>query len=197
VGKLQELPECKRCGELYLNRNMVVAETLCKKPKNSIVFLGEAPGRDEDMIGEPFVGRSGKLLRKTIEKLRQDLKSEIEPVYLNIVKCRPPNNRRPKQIEILNCNPWLKLQLETLQPLLITPLGRSAIESIMPDVKQFSLFFLIQSSPRKLNGRTYIFNFHPSFILRGGGENSQHYQLFERTLKKSFDVAIQLSSKES
>jgi uracil-DNA glycosylase family 4 len=129
-------------------------------PQAELMFVGEAPGRDEDLQGEPFVGRAGQLLTRIIEAIgmkRQD-------VYItNVIKCRPPNNRNPEADEIARCEPYLIRQIELVQPRLIVALGTFAAQSLLKTKRPIS----------QLRGRFHTYQgvrvmptFHPAFLLR-------------------------------
>ncbi len=121
----EEIRRCKRCP-LHLNRtNAVPGEG---NPKARIVFIGEAPGRNEDLQGRPFVGAAGKLLTELLERIgltREDV------FITNVVKCRPPNNRDPKPEEISACLPFLERQLRIIDPDIIVALGRHSALTLL------------------------------------------------------------------
>jgi len=124
---LETLPSCNLCTELSLTRTqVVVGDGFTDGPK--IVFVGEAPGANEDIQGKPFVGRSGKILRKTLEALGF---SEKDYYITNVVKCRPPDNRDPKLEEAKNCFPYLQMQLEKFNPQVICSLGAHATKYLI------------------------------------------------------------------
>ncbi|RZD30483.1 MAG: uracil-DNA glycosylase [uncultured DHVE6 group euryarchaeote] len=124
---LENLPNCKLCTELSLTRTqVVVGDGFTDGPK--IVFVGEAPGANEDIQGKPFVGRSGQILRKTLEALGF---SEKDYYITNVVKCRPPENRDPKFEEAKNCFPYLQMQLEKFKPRIICSLGAHATKYLI------------------------------------------------------------------
>jgi DNA polymerase len=129
------------------------------------VFVGEAPGRDEDIQGLPFVGRAGQLLTKIIHAM----KFKREEVYItNIVKCRPPENRNPQKQEIEMCSDYLREQLEMIKPRVIVTLGKVATDS----------FVQSKLGMTAIRGHFYEYNnikvmptFHPSYIIRNEGNN--------------------------
>ena len=124
---LENLPNCNFCTELSLTRTqVVVGDGFTDGPK--IVFVGEAPGANEDIQGKPFVGRSGQILRKTLEALGF---SEKDYYITNVVKCRPPENRDPKFEEAKNCFPYLQMQLEKFNPRIICSLGAHATKYLI------------------------------------------------------------------
>ena len=122
-----EVAGCTRCAELASTRTQTVFGV--GNPNARLCFLGEAPGADEDRLGEPFVGRGGQLLNKIIEAC----KIKREDVYiLNMIKCRPPGNRDPEPDEMAACAPWLRQQLEVLDPALVITLGRFSMQTFLP-----------------------------------------------------------------
>jgi uracil-DNA glycosylase len=128
-------------------------------PSAPVVFLGEAPGGSEDKQGRPFVGRAGKLLDVAIEAagLRR------EDVYVtNLVKARPPGNRDPKKPEVAHHLPWLLGELEVLQPRVVVPLGRFALNHFAPDLK----ITQVRGTPVERDGRLLFPMLHPSAVLR-------------------------------
>ena len=128
------------------------------------MFIGEAPGRDEDLQGEPFVGRSGKLLdRLMVEELGHD---RTAAYVCNVVKCRPPGNRDPQPEEIAACRPWLESQLELVDPKVIITLGNYATRRIL-DTKEG--ITKMRGQEHQWNGRVVVPTFHPSAALRSGG----------------------------
>jgi len=114
IDQLQgEVSGCRRCS-LHMNRKNIVFGT--GNPQTDLVFVGEAPGEEEDLQGKPFVGLAGNLLTRIIESIGLSR----DKVYIaNVVKCRPPNNRNPKPEEISACEPFLQRQLEIIKPKLI------------------------------------------------------------------------------
>lgn len=136
-------------------------------PEADLMFVGEGPGEQEDLRGEPFVGRAGQLLTRLIE----DIGLSRELVYIaNVVKCRPPGNRDPRPEEIAACSPWLDLQLELIRPTVIVTLGNFATKLLLDT----------RVGITKLRGRqhawsragvdaTLVPTFHPAAVLRQGG----------------------------
>ncbi len=158
-----EAAGCPRCP-LAATRTQVVFGV--GHPNADLVFVGEAPGREEDLRGEPFVGRSGQLLDRLV---LEEMGLTRDRFYiLNTVKCRPPDNRDPRPLEIEACNPWLEGQLDLIQPKVVVTLGNFATKLLLGTTEGIT----------KLRGRTYPFRngsvlvptFHPAAVLRGGGE---------------------------
>lgn len=129
-GKLAELraeigEDCRRCRLCEQRTKLVFG---VGNPQAELMFVGEAPGRDEDLKGEPFVGRAGQLLTKIIEAM----KYQREDIYIaNVVKCRPPENRNPAPDEISTCEPFLLRQIEIIQPKVIVGLGNFAVQTLL------------------------------------------------------------------
>jgi len=152
-----DIGDCQRC-KLAPKRTHIVFGS--GNPNAELVFVGEAPGFDEDQQGLPFVGRAGQLLTKIIESI--DLKRE--DVYIcNVLKCRPPDNRNPEPDEVGACNPFLRRQLAVIRPKVVCCLGTFAAQTVMQTASSIS----------KLRGRFYdidglrvIATFHPAYLLR-------------------------------
>ena len=151
-------PACTRCKLHAQGRQQIVFGV--GKADADLMFVGEAPGADEDIQGIPFVVRAGQLLTKMIEaiNLRRD------DVYIaNVIKCRPPGNRNPEPDEIAQCQPFLFQQIDAIKPKVIVALGSFAAKTLLRSEESIS----------RLRGRTYDFHgakliptFHPSFLLR-------------------------------
>jgi uracil-DNA glycosylase family 4 len=130
-------------------------------PNAEIVFIGEAPGKNEDLQGKPFVGAAGQFLNDMLEMI--DLKRE--DVYItNIVKYRPPNNRDPYPEEKQAFLPYLESQLEVIQPLLVVTLGRHSLNCFLPDLQ----ISKVHGQPKRYKGRIYLPLFHPAAALYNG-----------------------------
>ncbi len=152
-----ELGECKRC-KLSGGRTNIVFGT--GDPGARLVFVGEGPGYDEDVKGEPFVGRAGQLLTKIIEAINL---TRDEVYICNIIKCRPPSNRNPETDEIKACFPFLKRQLDAIAPDFICALGTFAAQTLLDTNEPIS----------KLRGRLFDYRgmqvmptYHPAYLLR-------------------------------
>jgi uracil-DNA glycosylase len=153
---------CTKCP-LASGRTQVVFGV--GNPNADLMFVGEGPGRDEDLAGEPFVGRSGKLLDKL---MMQEIGIDRTSCYIaNVVKCRPPNNRDPLPLEIEACRPWLESQLELIDPAVVVTLGNFATKLLLDSTVGIS----------KLRGKAYPYKrghlvptYHPAAALRGGAE---------------------------
>ena len=124
--------KCRKCGLCETRSNVVVG---VGNPNADVLFIGEGPGENEDLQGEPFVGRGGKLLDKMLTAVDLDRNKNI--YIANIVKCRPPHNRDPKPEEQEQCIDWLRNQVKLIKPKIIVCLGRiSAQKLIKPDLRE-------------------------------------------------------------
>jgi uracil-DNA glycosylase family 4 len=153
----QELGECTRC-RLHEGRNRLVFGA--GDPHAALVFVGEGPGREEDLQGKPFVGRAGELLTRIIEAI--DLTRE-EVYIANIVKCRPPNNRDPRPDEIQTCLPFLLKQLEAIRPRIICCLGTFAAQTLLGSEEKISA---LRGRFHAYQGAKLMPTYHPAFLLR-------------------------------
>jgi DNA polymerase len=153
----EELGDCKRCKLCTTRTNIVFG---VGNPDSHLVFVGEAPGADEDAQGEPFVGKAGQLLTKMIEAMgyaRGD-------VYIcNVLKCRPPGNRNPEPDEVASCEPFLKKQLGAIRPRMIVALGKFAVQCLLRDDSPISR---LRGNLRTYEGIPLMPTFHPAYLLR-------------------------------
>lgn len=148
---------CDRC-RLHQGRTQVVFGT--GDPKADLVFVGEAPGRDEDLQGEPFVGAAGQLLNRIIEAIGL----RREQVYLlNVVKCRPPQNRNPQPDEVAACRPILQAQLDCLRPRVICALGAFAAQALLHTEERISR---LRGRFHQLGAIKVMPTYHPAYLLR-------------------------------
>jgi DNA polymerase len=151
-------PSCQRCKLHTLGRKQVVFGV--GNPNADLMFVGEAPGADEDEQGEPFVGRAGQLLTKIIEAI--GLKRD--DVYIaNIIKCRPPGNRNPEPDEVEQCEPFLFRQVEAIKPKVIVALGKFAAQSLLRTTDPITR---LRGRSFNYRGATLIPTFHPAYLLR-------------------------------
>ncbi len=151
-------PACTRCKLHALGRTQTVFGV--GNPAADLMFVGEAPGADEDAQGEPFVGRAGQLLTKIIEAI--GLKRE--DVYIaNVIKCRPPGNRNPEPDEVERCQPFLFRQIDAIKPKVIVALGKFAAQALLQTTEPITR---IRGRQSKYRGATLIPTFHPAYLLR-------------------------------
>ncbi len=130
-------------------------------PFAKLMIIGEAPGAKEEEIGEPFVGRSGKLLDKLLQNAGIDINQDV--YFCNVVKCRPPKNRRPTKIEIQENLPWLYQQIKLVNPSLIVLVGATALEAILKITSRISI---LRGEWIDWEGKLVMPVFHPSYLLR-------------------------------
>lgn len=156
-GIRADLGDCTRC-KLCSTRTQIVFGV--GSPTADLMFVGEAPGAAEDAQGIPFVGRAGQLLTKIIEAI--DLTRE--QVYIaNILKCRPPRNRNPEPDEVASCEPFLRAQIRSVEPLIIVALGKYAAQTLAGTGTPISR---MRGNFYDYEGTRLMPTFHPSYLLR-------------------------------
>jgi DNA polymerase len=153
----RHLGECTRC-KLCEGRTHIVFGA--GNPNAKLVFIGEGPGRDEDLQGEPFVGAAGQLLTKIIAAIGLTR----EEVYIcNIIKCRPPRNRNPLPDEIAACAPFLYRQLQSIKPLFVCALGKFAAQTLLETDRPISR---LRGRFHEVEGLRILPTYHPAYLLR-------------------------------
>jgi DNA polymerase len=170
----EDIGDCTRCKLHTQGRKQVVFGV--GNPSADLMFVGEAPGADEDVQGVPFVGRAGQLLTRMIEAMG----FTRDEVYIaNVIKCRPPGNRNPEPDEIETCEPFLFRQIETIRPKVIVALGAFAAKTLLRSDAPIS----------RLRGRLYDYRgvkliptFHPSFLLRSPGYKREAWDDLKKAL---------------
>jgi uracil-DNA glycosylase len=151
-------PDCSRCKLHTLGRRQVVFGV--GNPNADLMFVGEAPGADEDIQGEPFVGRAGQLLTKIIEAIGMTR----EDVYIaNVIKCRPPNNRNPEADEVEQCEPFLFRQVDIIKPKVIVALGKFAAQCL---ARTDAPITRIRGREFTYRDAVLIPTYHPAYLLR-------------------------------
>ena len=151
-------PQCPRCKLCGLGRTQTVFGV--GNARARLMFVGEAPGDEEDKQGEPFVGRSGQLLTKIIEAIGLTR----DQVYIaNVIKCRPPDNRNPEPDEVATCEPFLFRQIDAIQPRVIVPLGKFAAQCLLKTADPITR---LRGRTFEYRGATLIPTFHPAYLLR-------------------------------
>ena len=164
AGSFSDLPAlqkflagCPRCKLSKGRTNIVFGQG---NPKAELMFVGEAPGRDEDEQGLAFVGRAGQLLTKILEAIGRTR----EDVYIaNVIKCRPPNNRNPEPDEVASCRPFLDEQIRLISPKVIVTLGTFAAQAILETDEPIGR---MRGQWRTARGVRVMPTFHPAFLLR-------------------------------
>ena len=153
----EDIGDCQRCKLARTRTNIVFGSG---NPNAELVFVGEAPGFDEDKQGLPFVGRAGQLLTKIIESI--DLKRD--DVYIcNILKCRPPENRNPEPDEVMACSGFMKRQLAAIRPKIVCCLGTFAAQTVLQTASPISR---LRGTFHDIDGMRVIATFHPAYLLR-------------------------------
>jgi DNA polymerase len=178
----EDLGECTRC-KLHKGRNKIVFGD--GNPKARLVFVGEAPGADEDKQGIPFVGRAGKLLTQ-IEAMglqRQD-------VYIcNVVKCRPPENRKPEDDEVSTCSPYLLRQLDVIEPKVLVCLGAVAAQTLLETNRGISQF---RGEWMEWRGHKLMATYHPAYLLRNPAAKADVWKDLQKVMT---ELGLQLPKK--
>jgi DNA polymerase len=152
-----EMGDCQRCKLAKTRRHIVLGTG---NPEANLMFVGEAPGADEDAQGEPFVGAAGQLLTKMIKAMGY----ERSEVYIcNIIKCRPPNNRNPEPDEIAACEQFLRKQIAIVQPRIIVALGKFAAQFLCGESTPITR---LRGNLRTYNEIPVMPTYHPAFLLR-------------------------------
>jgi len=165
-------PDCSRCKLHTLGRTQVVFGV--GNPNADLMFVGEAPGADEDIHGEPFVGRAGQLLTKIIEAI--ELKRE--DVYIaNVIKCRPPGNRNPEPDEVEQCEPFLFRQIDIIKPRVIVALGKFAAQCLL---KTDSPITRIRGREFTYRDAVLIPTYHPAYLLRNPSAKREVWEDMKR-----------------
>lgn len=164
---------CTRCP-LHVGRtNPVFADGA---PTAALMFIGEAPGRDEDMQGKPFVGRAGQLLTKMIEAMQ----FRRDEVYIaNIVKCRPPENRVPADEEAAACLPYLLRQIELVQPKVMVLLGATAVGRLLGKTGISGL----RGNWHEFHGVRVMPTFHPAYLLRSPAKKKEAWEDLQKVMR--------------
>jgi uracil-DNA glycosylase len=165
-----DLGDCRRCKLWRTRTNVVFGEG---NPRAELMFVGEAPGADEDATGRPFVGRAGKLLDKMIEAIGM----KREQVYIaNVVKSRPPENREPERDEVTACSPFVFRQIAVIRPRLIVTLGNPATRELLETRTGISrLRGNLQDYPR-VDGIKVLPTFHPAYLLRSPDKKREAWE---------------------
>ncbi|MFR8011877.1 MAG: uracil-DNA glycosylase [Clostridia bacterium] len=179
-GLREQCLKCEKCELCRTRTNVVFGVGV---PDAEVMFIGEGPGENEDLQGEPFVGRGGQLLDKYLDAIGLDRKKNI---YIgNMVKCRPPKNRDPKPEEQEACIGWLRSQVKLLRPKIIVCLGRIAAQRLIDPnfrvTRQHGQFF-------DKNGTLMMGTFHPAALLRNPGQKPDAFEDFLALREKVREV---------
>ncbi len=166
----EDMGDCQRCKLAATRTNIVFGEG---NPKAELMFVGEAPGADEDASGRPFIGRAGQLLTKMVEAIN----FKREDIFIaNIIKCRPPGNRNPERDEVEMCSPFLYRQIAVIKPRLIVTLGNPSTQGLL-NTKQgiTTLRGHFHDYPR-IEGIKIMPTFHPAYLLRSPDKKKETWE---------------------
>ncbi len=170
-----DIGDCERCKLCSGRTNIVFG---VGSPNADIMFIGEGPGQDEDVKGEPFVGRAGQLLTRMIEAM--GLKRD--DVYIaNIVKCRPPNNRNPEPSEIETCYPFLLRQIATVSPKMLIGLGNVAVKALLGTEMGITR---LRGQFHQVAGIDMMPTYHPAYLLRNEYKKKDVWEDLQQVMKK-------------
>ena len=181
----RQVAECRACG-------------LCQQRKQAVLgvgdlnpdwlFIGEGPGAEEDLKGEPFVGQAGKLLDNMLAAL--DIARGNKVYIANAVKCRPPGNRTPEASEMAACRPYLERQIALLKPKVIVLLGKAAVHTMLHDDKSLSA---LRGKPFEYAGIPVVVTYHPAYLLRNLPEKAKAWEdllLARKVLRQQASPAL-------
>lgn len=168
--------DCRRCKLCSGRTNLVFG---VGHPRAKLMFVGEGPGRDEDLQGEPFVGRAGQLLTDIITK---GMGLRREDVYIcNVVKCRPPDNRNPEPDEVAACEPFLKKQIDIVRPQIIVALGKFAVQTLLQSKVPITK---LRGQWASYHGIKLMPTFHPAYLLRNPADKKLVWQDIKKVIKE-------------
>ena len=198
VEQLRHLSErasvCVKCPHLAARRHTVVFGV--GNPEAKLMFIGEGPGEEEDLKGEPFVGRAGQLLTKMIAAMGL----QREDVYIaNVVKCRPdmppgvPGNRKPTKQEMETCVPYLRAQIDVIKPAALVALGATAVEGLLGPIGTIGS---LRGKFLEYRGAALMPTYHPSYLLRSQGSNTEKRKVWEDLLKVMERLEMPISEKQ-
>jgi DNA polymerase len=169
----EDLGECTRC-RLHKQRTKIVFGQ--GNPRTELVFVGEGPGHDEDLQGLAFVGRAGKLLTQMIEAMGL----QRDQVYIcNVVKCRPPENRKPEDDEVATCSPYLYRQLDVIAPKAIVCLGGTAAQALLKTKDSISRF---RGTWFDYRNTKLLATYHPAYLLRNPAAKSEVWKDLQKVM---------------
>jgi uracil-DNA glycosylase family 4 len=168
--------DCRRC-KLWPGRTHLVFGV--GNPRATVMFVGEGPGRDEDLQGEPFVGRAGQLLTDIITR---GMGFRREDVYIaNVIKCRPPENRNPEPDEVESCEPFLKKQIDLIRPKIIVALGKFAVQALLKSKVSITR---LRGVWHDYHGIKLMPTFHPAYLLRNPGDKKLVWEDIKKVIQE-------------
>jgi uracil-DNA glycosylase family 4 len=176
LSELREfIGECTRCKLHPFRKNIVFG---VGDPNAELMFVGEAPGADEDMRGEPFVGRAGQLLTDIIERGMGMTRAEV--YICNVIKCRPPENRNPESDEVASCEPFLFRQIDLIRPRAIVGLGTFAVQALLKIKTPISK---LRGNWQDFRGIKLMPTFHPAYLLRNPADKRLVWSDIQEVMK--------------
>lgn len=161
----QAVTECRACGLCDSRTNTVFG---VGDPQPDWLVVGEAPGEQEDLQGEPFVGQAGKLLDNMLRAIGLDRQRKV--YIANVLKCRPPGNRNPDPAEVAQCEPFLRRQVELLRPKIILAMGRFAVQSLLGSAEPIGR---LRGRVHRYQGVPLVVTYHPAYLLRNLPEKAK------------------------
>ncbi|HET9551216.1 MAG TPA: uracil-DNA glycosylase [Candidatus Binatia bacterium] len=171
--------DCQRCKLCSGRTNLVFG---VGNPNAKLMFVGEGPGRDEDLQGEPFVGRAGQLLTDIITK---GIGLKRDDVYIaNVVKCRPPENRNPEPDEVAACEPFLRKQIDLIRPKIIVGLGKFAVQTLLQSKVPITK---VRGNWHSYHGIKLMPTFHPAYLLRNPADKKLVWEDIKKVIKELRD----------
>jgi DNA polymerase len=161
----QTVAQCRACGLCNGRRNTVFGTG---DRQADWLIVGEAPGENEDLQGEPFVGQAGMLLDNMLKALGLNRRQKV--YIANVLKCRPPGNRNPEPQEVAQCEPFLRRQVELLQPRIILAMGRFAVQALLQSNEPIGR---LRGQVHRYNGVPVVVTYHPAYLLRNLPEKAK------------------------
>ena len=175
-GLREEIGDCRKCKLCSGRTNLVFG---VGNPDAQLMFVGEGPGRDEDLQGIPFVGRAGQLLTDIITK---GMGLKRDDVYIaNVVKCRPPENRNPEPDEVAACEPFLKKQIDLVKPAIIVGLGKFAVQTLLQSKVPISK---LRGNWHRYHGIKLMPTFHPAYLLRNPADKKLVWEDIKQVIRE-------------
>jgi DNA polymerase len=168
--------DCTRCKLAPMRTNLVFG---VGDSQADLMFIGEAPGADEDLRGEPFVGRAGQLLTDIIERGMGMTRAEV--YICNVIKCRPPENRNPEGDEVAACEPFLFRQIDLVRPRVIVGLGTFAVQAVLKIKTPISK---LRGNWHEVRGIKMMPTFHPAYLLRNPGDKRLVWSDIQQVMKE-------------
>ena len=175
-GIREDIGDCQRCKLAKTRTNIVFG---VGDPHAELMFIGEAPGRDEDLKGEPFVGRAGQLLTKMIEAGMGLSRADV--YVANVLKCRPPGNRNPEPAEIAACREYLEAQIDLVKPAVLVALGKFAAQFLLETEEPITR---LRGRWGTRRGIPVMPTYHPSFLLRQPDRKKEAWEDLQQVLKR-------------